>query len=549
MSKSLRLACWLLACLPLVAPAAPLKLALGAGPEARLLQLDQRQVLSRGAVPAELQAPLGSLWKLFVYAYLVDNQQPEQPYMCKGESRDELYCCASGESIERDQALVQSCGLYFAPQRLQLVAQDWARYWQAHGAPVWLHDLTRLEPQHQVPVSELLSVLARLPAQQQAREVLLDVLLQPSQEKTLSALGARMRVKTWSWLAEHDAQARQGGFAGWLVDGTPLWVGGSGTSQDILQRYAEALEVALPNGWPKDEGRCVEVALFARYPVQAVRQRDTGQRAVNGVLRGSFEVQFVNGNRLPVDSAGELFLAGDVSVPQLTARLAREEYVARVLDREASAQPAEAAKALAVAIRTYLLQSAERRGDCLAISDSSARQRVAPRPASAAAREITAWTADLVLAGSAVNYHADLPGSDRLSWQHAVEQAAAGMRYDSILLRAFPRASLTRWDKPRAACQPLVAAEAWLLAQQRTWRTRLDAEPGYSETRQFAVCQLLSGRPYVDRERRRIFVRGLYSLQDRLDLTHEYLHLAFEAHPNGQDEEYIEHLTRHLLLE
>jgi uncharacterized protein YfaQ (DUF2300 family) len=44
-------------------------------------------------------------------------------------------------------------------------------------------------------------------------------------------------------------------------------------------------------------------------------------------------------------------------------------------------------------------------------------------------------------------------------------------------------------------------------------------------------------------------VRGVRSLQDRLDLTHEYLHLAFEAHPNGQDETYIEGLARHLLLE
>ena len=41
----------------------------------------------------------------------------------------------------------------------------------------------------------------------------------------------------------------------------------------------------------------------------------------------------------------------------------------------------------------------------------------------------------------------------------------------------------------------------------------------------------------------------LQSLQDRLDLTHEYLHLAFDAHPNGQDETYIEGLARHLLLE
>ncbi len=58
-----------------------------------------------------------------------------------------------------------------------------------------------------------------------------------------------------------------------------------------------------------------------------------------------------------------------------------------------------------------------------------------------------------------------------------------------------------------------------------------------------------SGRPYVDRERERIFVRGLYSLQERLDLTHEYLHLAFRAHPSGQDENYVESLARRLLLE
>ncbi|MFX7674940.1 DUF2300 domain-containing protein, partial [Acinetobacter baumannii] len=65
----------------------------------------------------------------------------------------------------------------------------------------------------------------------------------------------------------------------------------------------------------------------------------------------------------------------------------------------------------------------------------------------------------------------------------------------------------------------------------------------------FSVCRLASGRPYVNRERERIFVRGLYSLQERLDLTHEYLHLAFRAHPSGQDENYIESLARRLLLE
>ena len=100
-----------------------------------------------------------------------------------------------------------------------------------------------------------------------------------------------------------------------------------------------------------------------------------------------------------------------------------------------------------------------------------------------------------------------------------------------------------------AACQPLPVAEDWLHKQRRSWRELLDREPGYAETAEFAVCRLYSGNPHVDRERRRIYVRGLLSLQDRLDLAHEYLHLAFDAHPNGQDETYIEGLARHLLLE
>ena len=541
----------LLALLPLLGEAgeAPLQLALRGSDGDQLISLSPQQVLARTALPGELQAPLGSLWKLFVYAYLVDQRRPEQPYVCKGQDRDEVYCCAPGESIERDRALAQSCGLYFEPARLQLETTEWSRYWQAHSAPLWLQDLARVKPESRVPVTDLLDVLAQLPAQEQARTVLLDVLLNAPEGKALGALGGRLRVKTWSWLADHDEQARQGGFAGWLSDGSPLWVGGSGTSQRILARYGEALDGALPTPWPSDPGTCVEVDLFSRYPLRDVRRQESPQVVPAGALRGHYEVEFANGNRLPIESTGELFLARSADHLQLTARLSREEYVARVLEREASAQPPEAAKALAIAIRTYLLQSAQRRGECLAISDSSASQRVAPRPASAAARQIAAWTYDLVLAGSPVNYHSDQPGRDRLAWQQAVEQAASGMRYDAILLRAYPRASLSRWDKPVAACQPLDAAETWLLAQQRHWRQRLDREPGYSETRQFAVCQLVSGRPYVDRERRRIFVRGLHSLQDRLDLTHEYLHLAFEAHPNGQDEDYVESLARHLLLE
>ncbi len=543
----MRLGLLCIALLPLLVRAgeAPLQLAIGTPPATQLLQLNHQQVLSRGPLPAELSAPLGSLWKLFVYAYLVDTKKTETGYTCKGQDRDEVYCCKAGERIERDQALTQSCGLYFSPANLQLNTSDWQHYWQQRQAPLWLSELATLQPQQRVPVGELLQQLSRLPAQEQTRRVLLDVTLHAADAVTLGALGGRLRVKTWSWLADHDAQARQGGFAGWLVDGTPVWAGGTGTSQRILKDYAEALGSALPTPAAQDAGQCVVVQLFARYPVRQVRQKG-GPLMAAGALRGDFQVQFANGNRLPIQSNGELFLGAD---GQLTARLSREEYVARVLDREASAQPAEAAKALAITIRTYLLQSATRSGECLAIADSSASQRVAPRPATEGARQIAAWTSDLVLAGSPVNYHTDKAGPDRLAWQGAVEQAGQGLRYDAILARAFPRASLSRWDQPIAACQALGNAEAWLKKQQPGWRERLQREPGYVETGDFAVCQLSGGKPHVDRERQRIFVRGLYSLQDRLDLTHEYLHLAFAAHPNGQDETYIEGLARHLLLE
>jgi uncharacterized protein YfaQ (DUF2300 family) len=533
---------WLLLCLIsalAIAQDEPLRL----GFKGELLSLNRTRVISREPLPADFQAPLGSLWKLFAYAWLVDTGAEESPYKCRGQSKEEVYCCTAGGKIERDQALVKSCGLYFEPARLGITAADWRTYWQARQAPEWLLDLPSLKPSTRVSVAELLKVLAVMPAQDQARRVLLDVVLNAADGNVVGELGGRLRVKTWSWLGDQDPSSRQGGFAGWTADGTPIWAGGRGTSQLVLRHYGAALASVLPTDGLSDTGRCVEVGLFSRYPIERVL---AGDRVVSsGPLQGDYRVEFTNGNQLDIHSDGELFLLKD----KLVARLDREEYVARVLQREAKPEPAEAAKALAIAIRTYLLQNATRNGDCLSIDDSSSRQRVAPRPATPESRHIAAWTSDLVLAGSTVTYHSDQPGPDKLSWQQAIEQANAGQRYDAILLHAYPRASLSRWDNPVASCEALPAAQDWLQTQRRGWRPRLESEVGYNEVSAFAVCRLAFGRPYVDRERQRIYVRGVLSLQDRLDLTHEYLHLAFEAHPNGQDETYIEGLARHLLLE
>ncbi|MDW9182355.1 DUF2300 domain-containing protein [Escherichia coli] len=81
------------------------------------------------------------------------------------------------------------------------------------------------------------------------------------------------------------------------------------------------------------------------------------------------------------------------------------------------------------------------------------------------------------------------------------------------------------------------------------WRRILQGETGYNEPDVFAVCRLVSGFPIPIGSRNGcLFVTSL-RFQDRLDLTHEYLHLAFDGYPTGLDENYIETLTRQLLMD
>ncbi|MCJ8643821.1 DUF2300 domain-containing protein, partial [Escherichia coli] len=136
-----------------------------------------------------------------------------------------------------------------------------------------------------------------------------------------------------------------------------------------------------------------------------------------------------------------------------------------------------------------------------------------------------------------------------LSWRQATAQAGQGERYDQILAFAYPDNSLSRWGAPRSTCQLLPKAKAWLAKKMPQWRRILQAETGYNEPDVFAVCRLVSGFPYTDRQQKRLFIRNFFTLQDRLDLTHEYLHLAFDGYPTGLDENYIETLTRQLLMD
>lgn len=501
-------------------------------------------------LPAGLSTPLGSLWKLFVYAYLADRGLEAPDYVCGGHDREEVYCCVPGGSIGREAALARSCGLFFAPGRLGIAGADWSAYWRARHAPDWLTDLERMRPDSVVAVDAVLQGLATVPetARRQAGGSLLASLLGARDPVLVQHFGASLRAKTYSW---HDPQhpgERLGGAGGWLVDGTPVWFQGQGTSRTVLPRAAAHLPADLASLEAVPDAGCVRVALFDRYPLAAV-EVEGGGAARFGPLDGRFVARFMNGNRLAFTSRGEVSLLNGAP-PRLEARLGINDYVARVLEREAAARPLAAARALAVAARSYLMQQARREGACLVLPDSSASQRVSASPAGVAAREVAAWTDSLVLTGVPVQYHLDEAGPNRLAWRQAVAWAQAGAGFEEILARAYPGAALGSTESPLATdCHRLPEAERWVASQARRWRPRLIAEAGYETPPPPTVCRLDLGNPYADPARGRIYARGLTGREGRLTLAHEYLHLAFAQHPAGRDEAWIETLARRLLLE
>lgn len=103
---------WLLMCvMPALATAQdePLRLAY----KGELLSLNHTQLIAREPLPSTLDTPLGSLWKLFVYAWLVDTGAREPAYECRGQSKEEVYCCsaAAGSSVIRRWSNPAGCTL------------------------------------------------------------------------------------------------------------------------------------------------------------------------------------------------------------------------------------------------------------------------------------------------------------------------------------------------------------------------------------------------------------------------------------------------------
>jgi len=235
--------------------------------------------------------------------------------------------------------------------------------------------------------------------------------------------------------------------------------------------------------------------------------------------------------------------------PRLEGRFAVDDYVARVVTREADATQTEAARALAVVARSYLMNEARREGGCLAIDDISRKQRVSIVAPLRPARAVAGFTSGLVLAGSPVGYHSTTASPRRMSWTDAVAASRAGQPWDAILRRNFPDADLAALHDPTGLpCQRFARAEAWLSERIGRWNRILTRDvPGFEPPPAPRVCLLAHGTPFSEQDRGRIHARDLRTLEDRYTLAHEYLHLGLRHHPSGHDEALVERQARLLI--
>lgn len=509
--------------------------------------------LKRAFYTQDSHIPLGSLWKLFVYVYLDDTHAHESPYRCSGApnlQKEEYYCCTQGESIERDSALSHSCSLYFQPQRLGIDPLVWRDYWQTHAPNVpWLHTLSNLQPDTRISIRDLLYALNTIPPHKRlhAKKAMLETAISGYGRESLPYLGSGIRYKTYSWHTQTGEAL--GGAAGWLGDGSAFWFGAKGSSFNALKAWGATLAKTLPplsiTHLPP-ESTCVNVHFFGEYPLQNVSQG--GKSITTGELQGTYHLQFFNGNGLTLHTNGGLYLhQNGTNGVLLSGKLGLNDYIARVIDREANTTYPQATQAFAIAARTYLFQNGHYQKGCWNIIDSTKTQRVSPNTPSRTAMEAALFTEDMILKGPPIYYHGTHENDNTLSWENATLQAQKGWSFEQILIHAYPKSSLETLTQ-RTACVRLFDAEAWLKKAIPRWDRTLSREKGYEPLDQNPiVCSLPNGNPYSDQSRLRIYARQGVGLNDRLTLTHEYLHLAFRFHPNGANEAYTEHLARHLI--
>ncbi|MCM2277203.1 MAG: DUF2300 domain-containing protein [Oligoflexia bacterium] len=500
---------------------------------------------------------MGSVWKLFVYFYLSENKMQPSRYVCKGEDREELFCCKPNGDIGLDEALSKSCGSYFAPARLNITDSSWRSFWVGKiGLHFdWLISLAKLRPGVDVPVVELLQALEKFTRYPESfgkiNAVLAQVVIDGTARGAVKRLGSSLRVKTFTW----DDPSREGkflgGFAGWLTDGSPVWGRAQGSSAQVLSIWSKRIAEFAETRTPIDSNECVRVAFFERYPIKEILELPSRRVVSGGPLNGKFRVSFSNGNHLDFTSNGEL--RSEISrggAKEVTGRFSVNNYIARVIDREIDRSPLEAARAFGILIRTYLYQNAKKHDGCYAIADSTRMQRVSANPPSAVALKIANWSDRMVIKGvSGVRYHQAIGGPNVLSWARAKDMASRGSFFDEILRASYPSMQLGFAEaRSHAVCQRLPDAEKWIQRQNRAWLSRLSSISGFQPPERIKVCRSTSAQPYSDSDNNVIYMKYSGDLEDQITAAHEYLHLAFKYHPNGLNEAFIEARAKDLVV-
>ncbi len=132
---------WLLALvtLPTLAEETPLQLVLRGAQHDQLYQLSSSGVTKASTLPDSLTTPFRS-WKLYVYAWLEDTHQPEQPYQCRESPGRGLLLSGWGEHNARYRAGTFLWALFCAAA-VRIGADVWGQYWQQRQAPAWLASL------------------------------------------------------------------------------------------------------------------------------------------------------------------------------------------------------------------------------------------------------------------------------------------------------------------------------------------------------------------------------------------------------------------------
>lgn len=497
----------------------------------------------------EEKIKIGSLWKLFSYVYLVENNQKVEDYQCTGKLEDERFCCDRGYSINMDMSLIKSCGLYFDVSRVQIDSVLWDKFWsEKMQSPFpWLSNYKNLTANSEASIKELLIALKRLRLFVKNRERIEDTLSRVTVAGTgkqgLVGLGTTLKFKTFTW-------AKKGGLAGWGADGSTFLAISAGKSSKVLEEWSSDIAQMMNVSSVNSKGANVRVKFFAQYPIKMINNLDTRKEVKEGVMSpGKYEVIFQNGNRLNVTSNNQLQVVKKNSQIQIYGKFTIDEYVARVIDREISPSPEEAAKAFSILIRTYLLNNSHKSFNVYEIDDSSRFQRVSPSVPTKEALKIANWGHNLVLKNTPhLTYHLSEDAPHRLSWARAIMMAKNNENFLSILNSQYDSNNLSFLNDSSDQCRPLEVLQKWVNNNKKKWQKVLSGIQGFSEPKKVVVCQSNNGKQYADLENDTIYVNFQNNSEDLITTAHEYLHLAYKNHPRTNDEDEIESLARKLVL-